>query len=69
MNENLLKAVQEIGKADAIMYAIEKCYLDIDDVEEEQEIAERRVYAFYALWDAIHNAKTAIDEMSIYPNK
>ena len=53
MNRNLEKAIDKMEKADAILFAIEKAYLDFEFMPEELERANRGVNAFYALWDII----------------
>ena len=53
MNQKLNKAVRDIEKVDALMYAIETSYLNIEFIPEEKEKVDRGVNAFYALWDAI----------------
>lgn len=64
MNKNLLNAIEEIGKADALMYAIEKAYLDFEFMPEELERANRGTNAFYALWDIIHKIDGALEELA-----
>lgn len=64
MNKNLNDAIFEIEKAESIMYAIEKCYLDLDVVEEERELRNRGCAAFYAAWDCIRRTKEALDKLS-----
>lgn len=53
MNKNLSSAMEGIKKIDAMMYAFENCYLDLEVVPEEREVANRGAYAFYALWDEV----------------
>lgn len=64
MNKNLNDAIFEIEKAESIMYAIEKCYLDLDVVEEERELQNRGCAAFYAAWDCIRRTKEDLDKLS-----
>ena len=53
MTKNLKEAISRAEKADALMYAIETCYLSFDILPEERELADRGVSTFYALWDVI----------------
>ena len=63
MNKNLNEAIFDIEKADAIMYAIEATYLDLDVVKEELELKNRSDAAFYALWDYIRKARADLDKL------
>lgn len=63
MNKNLLNAIEEVGKADALMFAIEKAYLDFEFMPEELERANRGANAFYVLWDIIHKISDALEEL------
>ena len=62
MNRNLQKAIFDIGKVDAIMYAIEHTY--IDDPDDDQEAKNRAAYAFYALWDSIKALSEDLDRLA-----
>ena len=64
MNRNLEKAIDKMEKADAILFAIEKAYLDFEFMPEELERANRGVNAFYALWDIIKGAATDLEELA-----
>lgn len=64
MNRNLNEVIDDIAKVDAIMYAIETTYLDIDAVPEERKLHSRGVSAFYVLWDAIHKVEDDINKLS-----
>ena len=63
MNKNLEKAMLDIEKVDAIMYAIEAAYLDIEFVPEERERAERAMNTFYALRDEVRRVADDIDRL------
>ncbi len=63
MNRNLEKAAQDIEKVEALMYAIESAFLDIETTPEEFERAEKAVNAFYALWDSIHRVGDDINRL------
>lgn len=64
MNLNLNKVIDDIAKVDAIMYAIETTYLEIDVVPEARKQHSRGVSAFYVLWDAIHQVEKDLNVMS-----
>lgn len=64
MNRNLNEAIFDTEKADALMYAIESCYLDFDILPEERERADRGIYAFYALWDAIKAVRKDLEMLA-----
>ena len=53
MNRNLSGAIQKVGKIQALMYAYEKAFLDLDVEPEERERADMAISTFYAIWDAI----------------
>lgn len=63
MNKNLNEALFDIGKVDALMYAFEHTYLDIETVPEEYERADAGVNAFYAIWDAVKKLKEDIERL------
>lgn len=64
MNKNLEKAIYDIQKADALMFAIETAYLNIDVAPGELEKANRAANAFYALWDVIKTAADDLDRLA-----
>ncbi len=63
MNRNLNEAIAAAERADALMFAIESCYLDFDILPEEMERANRGVHTFYALWDAIHAVREELEKL------
>ena len=63
MNRNLNEAIAAVERADALMFAIESCYLDFDILPEEQERANRGVHTFYALWDAVRAARSELEKL------
>lgn len=63
MNRNLNDAIAAIERADALMFAIENCYLDFDILPEEMERANRGAHTFYALWDAIKAVRADLDKL------
>lgn len=64
MNKNLNDAIFDIAKVDALMFSIEKAYLDFEAMPEERERMDRRVNMFYALWDAIQKVADDLDRLS-----
>ncbi len=64
MNKNLFNAISDNEKVDALMYAIESTYLDIEIVPEEFEKVNRAINAFYALWDAIHKVAEDLEKLA-----
>lgn len=63
MNKNLNDAIDAVERADALMYAIENCYLTFTISPDEMELANRGVHTFYALWDAVRSAREALDKL------
>ena len=53
MNEKIEKAIFDLEKVDALMYAIENSCLDLDVFPGSKKAYDKGVVAFYALWDAI----------------
>jgi len=64
MHKDLNEAIFGIGKVEALMHSIESCYLDFDIMPEERERADRGVYAFYALWDAIRAVGDSLEKLA-----
>lgn len=63
-NRHLDDAIFGIAKVDALMYSIEKAYLDFEAMPEERERMDRGAYAFYALWDAIRQVADDLELLS-----
>ena len=63
MNKNLNDAITAADRAEAMMYAIESCYLDFDIIPEEMEMANRAAATFYAAWNAIKEVRSALDRL------
>lgn len=63
MNKNLNEAIAAVERADALMFAIESCFLDFDILPEEMERANRGVHTFYALWDAVRSARAELEKL------
>ena len=53
MNRHLSRAIQQIEKVEALMYAYEKTYLDLEVEPEERAKADLAISTFYAIWDYI----------------
>lgn len=64
MNRNLQEAIFNLGKVQTLMESIERLYLDLEVVPEDEDKADRGVFAFYALWDEIKNLETSLDRLS-----
>lgn len=63
MNMNLANAIDGVQKADAMMYAIETSYLDVEVGPEERERVERGTSAFYVLWDIIKGIDDSLQKL------
>lgn len=63
MNVNLNRAIFGISEADALMFAIERSYLDLDVKPEELERMDRGTHAFYALWDIIKGVADDLNKL------
>lgn len=64
MNVNLEKAILDLDKVDALMYAIENSFLDLEVLPESKVKFDRGTSAFYALWDAIHKVSDDLDKLA-----
>ena len=62
MNKHYNGAAHEIGKANAMMEAVEKVLVDLDLLPEDQEKMNTAAYLFYAAWDAIKEANRELAE-------
>lgn len=62
MNQYLSDAMDELGKADALLDAIEGLYMNFEIAPEEMEKANRRDYMFYILKDTVKKATELLDE-------
>ena len=56
MNKNLSNAIFELGKAEALIAAIDTMYMDFEILPEEKQKADRGAYTFYCLMDAVQSA-------------
>ena len=64
MNKNLIKAIRGAEQIDAMMFAFENTYLDVEVSPEHMERANRGVCAFYALWDAVESLRIHLDNLA-----
>ncbi|MCX4355922.1 MAG: hypothetical protein OSJ43_06810 [Oscillospiraceae bacterium] len=64
MNNNLGKALLDVGKAKGVAAAIESAYLTIDVAPYELERADNAVNAFYALQDIINEISDDINALA-----
>lgn len=64
MNANIEKAIFDLDKVDALMYAIENSCLDLEVMPGSMEKFNRGTGAFYALWDAIHKVAEDLDRLA-----
>lgn len=62
MNQYLSNAMFELGKADALLDAIEGMYMGMEIAPEDMEKANRRDYMFYTLKDTVKKAAEMLDE-------
>lgn len=62
MNKNLSNAIFELGKAEALIAAIDTMYMDFEILPEEKEKADRGAYTFYCLMDAVQSAVKYLEE-------
>lgn len=53
MNQHLNRAIQRLERIEALMYAYEKVYLDLEVEPEEREKADMAISTFYAIWDYV----------------
>lgn len=64
MNRNLERAVNDLRKVDALMFAYENTYLDLDTTENDYELIDNRNYAFLAIQDAIALVADDLDRLA-----
>lgn len=64
MNRNLERAIEDIRKTEALMFAYEQTYLDVESDIESFETTENRQYAFYAIVDFIKTVSKDIDRLT-----
>ena len=64
MNKNIERAVSDINKVEALMFAIENSCLDLEVIPQSKTKYEQGVGVFYALWDAIRKVETDLERLS-----
>lgn len=64
MNRNLQEAIFNLGKVQTLMESIERLYLDLEVVPEDEDKADRGVFTFYALWDEIKNLERSLNRLA-----
>ena len=64
MNAKIQKAIFDIDKVDALMFAIEGSCLSLEVSPESMRQYDRGTGAFYALWDAIRKVADDLDELA-----
>ena len=62
MNNHFNAVAYELGKADAMMAAIEEVVATLEPLPEDQERINRAAYLFYSAWDAIKKASEELGE-------
>lgn len=53
MNQHLSRAIQRVERVEALMYAYERVFLDLEVEPEERARADMAISTFYAIWDYI----------------
>ncbi len=64
MNRNLERAIENLRKVEALMYAYEATYLDVNLREEDHELIDNRMYAFMAIQDAVTTVTKDLDRLA-----
>lgn len=64
MNRNLNEAIFDIAKVEAIMFAFENTYLELDVAPADRARADMATDAFYALRDAIRKVSDDLDRLA-----
>lgn len=64
MNRNLNEAIFDIAKVEAIMFAFENTYMELDVAPADRARADMATDAFYALWDAIRKVSDDLDRLA-----
>ena len=62
MNKHFISAADELGKADAMMAAVENMLVDLDSFPDDREKVNRAAYLFYSAWDAVKKASEELGE-------
>ncbi len=65
MDKRILKALSELSEADAIMYAADIAYIPTLSPDScDEEISERAMNAFYAVWKKVKEAQNILDGLT-----
>lgn len=64
MNRNLNEAIFDIAKVEAILFAFENTYLELDVAPADRARADMATDAFYALRDAIRKVSDDLDRLA-----
>lgn len=63
MNMNLIDAISNVGKIDALMYAIERSFFDIEVNPADMKKADRAMNVFYATWEIIDSLSANLEQL------
>ena len=63
MNMNLIDAISNVGKIDALMYAIERSFFDIEVNPADMERADRAMNVFYATWGIVDSLSANLEQL------
>lgn len=63
MNMNLIDAISNAEKIDALMYAIEHSFLDIEVAPSDANKANYAVNVFYSMWDIVKNLSANLEQL------
>lgn len=63
MRSILNDAVYKVGKADALLYAFEQAFLDIEPGPDDYEKVEKGTYVFYEIWEAVKETNALLNKL------
>lgn len=63
MNMELVDAISNAEKIDALMYAIERSFFDIEVVPADAKKANYAVNVFYSMWDIVKNLSANLEQL------
>lgn len=63
MNMNLIDAISNVGKIDALMYAIERSFFDIEVNPADMKKADRAMNVFYATWGIVDSLSANLEQL------
>lgn len=64
MNNHLNEAIYGIEKVKALLFAIERTYIDVEVVPRDRELADKGIDAFYAVWDEVKLIEKELELLS-----